>query len=250
MGLLNNLGVSENVPSITKSIDISSFVSNTWVWVLVVVIIGVLLISGVGIFLFLTTYKRKIEVYEGLGGQLYRTFVTRARVVKLGKSGGEIMRTLRGGHYLSSHGKKIAKNTYIFVKASDGYLYNVILGDLDSRKEIIDIEPVDKDVRMFHTALDRLSHEMFGKQSFMEKYGIHIMLFIFLITLILGMWAIIGKIGEATKPLAQSQELAVEVQESNLQITSKLEGIINNLNNRITTPISGIVPANNSLNQT
>lgn len=245
MSLLNDLGVQGNVPSI----NITSFVSNTWIWVLVVVIIGFLLITGVGIILFFTTYKRKVEIYESIGSQPYRTIVTRARFVKFGQDGGEVMKTLRGGHYLTAYGKKISRNSYPFYKGSDGYLYNFVLTDLDSKKEAMDIEPVDTGVRMFHEALNRASINAYGKTTFMEKYGNYILAFIFLGILIFGGWVLIGRIGEATAPLAQSQELSIKVQESNLQITSKLEGIINNLN-RLNYPSSGIVPVNVTVNQT
>lgn len=238
MSILEDLGVGGSIPSI----NLTGFFSSTWWWIAIVVFIGIILIGVIFLFLFFSTYKKRVIVFENISGQGYQPVLkTRARLVKLGIGGEEIMKTLAGGTFLTAYGRKMGKNTYWFAKGQDGYLYNIILGDLDSKMGMLDIEPIDRDVRMFHVALDRLSHQTYGKNSFMEKYGIHIMLFFFLITLILGMWFIVGKVGEAVAPLGQSQEASLRIQESNAIVTSKLEGIVNNLN-RMQTPQSGIVP--------
>jgi len=226
MGVLDDLGVSSNIPKI----DITGFVSSTWVYVAIIVFIGFLMIVGISLFLFFITYKKKIVLFENISGQGYQPILkTRARVVKLGVGGEEILKTLVGGHYISAYGRKMGKNTYWYAKAQDGYWYNIVLGDLDSKQAMLDIEPIDRDVRMFHVALDRLSHQTYGKTSFMEKYGVHMMLFLFLIVLIFGMWFIVGKIGDAVAPLGLSSETSLRVQEMNLQITNQLDNIARNL---------------------
>jgi len=243
MALLNDLGLEGKIPTI----DISGFFSSTWIYVAIVVLLGVFLIIGVVIFLFFFTYRKKIIIFENISGQGYHPVLkTRARVVKLGIGGEELLKTLVGGLFLSSYGRKMGKNTYWYAKGQDGYLYNVVLGDLDSKMGMLDIEPIDRDVRMFHVALDRLSHQTYGKTSFMEKYGVHMMLFLFLIVLVLGMWFIVGKIGDAVAPLGSSTDMALQIQEVNLELTSKLESIVNLLNNggKINTSLpQGLAPS-------
>jgi len=224
MGTLDELGV--NIPSI----NITGFFSSTWIYIAIIAFVGILLIAAVFALLFFLTYKKKIVIFENISGQGYQPILkTRARVLKLGVGGEEILKTLIGGIFISAYGRKMGRNTYWYAKGQDGYLYNIVLGDLDAKQALLDIEPIDRDVRMFHVALDRLSHQTYGKQNFMEKYGIHIMLFIFLITLVLGMWFIVGKIGEAVAPLSQSAELSLKIQESNSILISKLESVVNNL---------------------
>jgi len=235
--VLNDLGVSANIPSI----NITGFFSSTWIYIAIIVVVGIILIAAVFALLFFLTYKKKIIIFENISGQGYQPVLkTRARVLKLGVGGEEILKTLVGGIFISAYGRKMGRNTYWYAKGQDGYLYNIVLGDLDAKQALLDIEPIDRDVRMFHVALDRLSHQTYGKQNFMEKYGIHIMLFIFLITLVLGMWFIVGKIGEAVAPLAQSAELSLQIQESNSILISKLESVVNNLGRG---GGSGLIPA-------
>lgn len=228
MGVLNELGVEGKIPTI----DISGLASSSWIYVLIIALCGFILIMGVLVFLFFITYKKKVVFFENISGQGYQPVLkTRARIVKLGVGGEELLKTLKGGMFLTASGKKMGKNTYWFAKGQDGYHYNILVGDLDAKMGMLDIEPVDRDVRMFHVALDRLSHQTYGKTGFMEKYGVHMMLFLFLIVLVLGMWFIVGKIGDAVAPLGASTDVALKIQETNLELTSKLESIVNILRN-------------------
>ena len=179
------------------NINISGFLSSSWIYVAIVAVIGFIFIVGITLILFFMSYNKKIIVFENVSGAGYQPVLrSRARIVKLGSGGEEILKTLYGGYYVSAYGRKMGKNTYWYAKGQDGYWYNVLLGDLDTKLSMLDIEPVDRDIRMFHVAIDKLSHQTYDKHSFLEKYGIHIMLFVFLITMLIGFWLIAGKINE------------------------------------------------------
>lgn len=228
------------------SIDITGFLSSSWIYVAIVVFIGLIFIIILGVVIFYLTYKKKVVIFENISGMGYQPVLrTRARIVKLGIGGEELLKTLMGGMFLSAYGRKMGKNTYWYAKGQDGYLYNIVLGDLDTKQAMLDISPIDRDVRMFHVALDRLSHQTYGKTSFLEKYGVHMMLFLFLIVLIIGMWFIVGKIGQATAPLAASAENAVKIQEANDRTIAKLDSLIRALGYLPTETNggSGLIPA-------
>jgi len=179
------------------NIDFGGFISSSWIYVAVVAVVGIILVGVISLFLFFMTYNKKIILFENISGAGYQpTLRTRARIVRLGVGGEEVLKTLAGGHYVSAYGRKMGKNTYWYAKGQDGYWYNFLMGDLDTKLAMLDIEPVDRDVRMFHVALDKLSHQTYGKTGFLEKYGIHIMLFAFLIVMLIGFWMIAGKINE------------------------------------------------------
>ena len=239
MGLLEDLGV-EGIPQI----NLTGFLSSTWIYLFLIVIAGFILIVGAGVLFFFMTYKKKVILFENISGQGYQPILkTRARIVKLGIGGEELLKTLAGGHYISAYGRKMGKNTFWFAKGQDGYWYNIVLGDLDSKRAMLDIEPIDRDVRMFHVALDRLSHQTYGKTSFLEKYGIHMMLFLFLIVLVLGMWFLIGKMGDVTAPMAQNQEMTLKLQEANERVVNKLDSILRRMDGISETGTSGLAPA-------
>ena len=243
MGLMDELGVSGSIPKI----NLTGILSGSWIYVFIIALVGLILVVGVAAFLFFLTYKRKVIVFENISGQGYQPVLrTRARIVKLGIGGEELLKTLAGGMFISAYGRKMGKNTYWYAKGQDGYLYNVVLGDLDSKQAMLDIEPIDRDVRMFHVALDRLSNQTYNKVSFIEKHAVHMILFAFLVVLVLGMWFIVGKIGDAVAPLGLSTETALKIQESNVRITAKLEAVANALGHNIQdieSGGSGLTPA-------
>jgi len=239
MSILADLGVADKMPSIS----VTGFFSNTWIYVLLAVVVGFFLIAAVALILFLRTFNKRVILFENISGQGYQPILkTRARTINLGVGGEEILKTF-GKKFVTAYGRKMGKNTFWFAKGQDGYWYNIVLGDLDSKRAMLDIEPIDRDVRMFHVALDRLSHQTYGKNSFLEKYGIHLLLFVFLLTLILGMWFIVGKVGDAVAPLAQSTTQALEIQKTNAEITAKLASIVEKLGITSIEGGSGIVPA-------
>jgi hypothetical protein len=70
-------------------------------------------------------------------------------------------------------------------------------------------------------------------------------IFIFLIILVIGGWMLIGKIGDATKSLAETSQTNEKVAESNLQVVDRLTILLNEnpdlfKKNGI---VSGLVPA-------
>jgi len=72
------LGASFNAPSF----ELSGLVSSSWIWVGVVFLIGMILIAGIGMMLFLFTFNRRIELYEDIAGRgLQRIISTRARKI-------------------------------------------------------------------------------------------------------------------------------------------------------------------------
>ncbi len=220
----------------TPDVNITGFISSTWIYVFIVLVFGFIAITTLILVLFFLTYNRKVVFFENISGQGFQpTLKRRARIIKLGLGGEELLKIL-GGDYMTAYGRKMGKNTFWFAKGQDGYWYNFLMGDLDAKMGILDIEPVDKDVRMFHVAKDRLNKETYGKKGFLEKFGIHMLMFAFLIVLILGMWFIIGKIGEATESLSRTAETNVRVAE---QTSNTLSALAN-----IQSPItSGVIPA-------
>ena len=89
----------------------------------------------------------------------------------------------------------------------------------------VEIAKNDKDRAlglMFRVSLDRLIHLTYDKKKFLEKYGIHLMMFAFLIVLVGGMWFIIHEVGKAVEPLRNSNQNAEEITEANLKITERM----------------------------
>jgi hypothetical protein len=220
-------------------VSITGIASSSWIYVAIVAVLGVLVIAAIALILYKKTYNKRVVIFENIAGKGYQPTVrTVARVIKVGNGGMEILKTA-GGTFLDAYGKKMGTNTYWFAKGPDGFYYNILLGDLDSKMGMLDIEPVDRDVRMWHTGVERLREQTYNKKGWLDEHANQMIMFGFLIVLVLGMWFIVGKIGDAMKPL-------VEVAKTNQAVLEALQGVLQGANNlKAQIGGSGIIPVVN-----
>jgi len=217
------LGMEVNTPNI----DISGFISGSWIYIAIIAVVGFILIMGIALLLFFNTYNRRVVLFENVSGMGYQpTIRTRARIVKIGTSGVEVLKTLKGGEIISAYGRKMGKNSYWFGKAQDGYWYNIVLGDLDAKLGMLDIEPVDRDVRMFHAARNRLSDATYGeKKNWVEKYAPSMILLLTVIVLMVGLYIVAGKINEGQMATAEAAEINKQTIELANSVLTKIDSI-------------------------
>jgi hypothetical protein len=100
----------------------------------------------------------------------------------------------------------MGSNIYWFAVGQDGYWYNCTLGDLDAKMGMLDIEPVDRDMRYMHVAIRKNIQERYKKQGFMEKYGTMIIGAIFLIAVLILVWFLVDKISKLASIMIQTMQ--------------------------------------------
>jgi len=212
-----------DLPDVVPSFGIGS--GNIWMYALILLI---LIIGSVVIWFAFNwkVYNRKIIVFENISGQGFQpTYRDRARLITLGDGGEEILYLKKRKVYRTAYGKKMGKNTYWFAVGQDGYWYNIVLGDVDAKMGMLDIEPIDRDMRYMHVAIRKNIAERYKKQKFMEKYGTIVMSGIFLLIMLIGIWLLLDKIADINSGVAESVRASAEVQ----QMTSKTLGSLDNI---------------------
>jgi len=221
--MVDILGTTINTPNI----DISGFLSSSWIYVALIAVVGFILVMGIAILLFFMTYNRKIVLFENVAGLGYQPTVrTRARIIKVGGSGVEVLKTLKGGETISAYGRKMGRNAYWYGKALDGYWYNCLLGDLDAKLAMLGIEPVDRDVRMFHAARNRLTDATYGeKRNWIEKYAPSMILLLTVVVLMVGLYIVAGKINEGQMATAEAAEINKQTIELANGVLTKIDSI-------------------------
>jgi len=184
---------------------------NTITWVLIALLI---VISGaiiIWIWLQNKKYKYKIKVFENIAGQGYQLgFKDRAMLVKLGDGGEEILFLKKKKVYRTAYGKKMGKNDYWFAIGQDGYWYNFLLGDLDAKMGMLDIEPIDRDMRYMHVAIRKNITDRYRKVGFMEKYGTLVIGGVMILILLAGVWFMLDKVGELMSQSNKAVDILVE----------------------------------------
>lgn len=210
-------------------------ITSTITIILLMVIIIAIICFGVFLLYLNRIFNRKIIVYENISGQGYqKTYTDTARLVKLGDGGEELLFLRKKKVYRTAYGKKMGQREYWFAIGQDGYWYNVALGDLDAKMGMLDIEPIDRDMRYMHVAVRKNITERYKKLNFMEKYGSYLMIAIALLILVIGTWFNFDKQAE----IVATNQLGADTY---LKVAEKSEKIISSLDN-ICSGGSGIVP--------
>jgi len=185
-------------------------------------------VGGIAIYLWFDfkVYNKKIILFENIAGQGYQpTFKDRARLVKLGDAGEELLFLKKRKVYRSAYGRKMGKNTYWFAIGQDGYWYNVVLGDIDAKMGMLDIEPIDRDMRYMHVAIRKNIQDRYKKEGFMGKYATIVFSFIFLIIMLIGIWFLLDKMGDISGGIAGAVDASRALQVSSEKLISSMDNI-------------------------
>ena len=212
-------------------IDLPSFGGggvNSTVLLLILLIFLIAVGGGIAIYFMrrLKIFNKKIVVFENISGKGYQpVYKDRARLVKLGDGGEELLYLRKKKLYRAAYGRKMGVNTYWFAIGQDGYWYNCVLGDVDAKMGMLDIEPIDRDMRYMHVAIRKNIQDRYRKPNVFEKYGTYIMSGIFIIVMGVMMYFLISKIGDINAGSQASILAAEKVVKASESLVSSLSNI-------------------------
>jgi uncharacterized membrane protein len=205
----------------------SSMGAGFWI-TLVAIIVLFLILLGVGIWFYIQhrIFYIQIRDFENISGQGFQLVKKNtARLLKVGDGGEELLLLRKGKTFRTAYGKKMGKNEYWFCKGQDGYWYNVVLGDLDAKMGMLDIEPIDRDMRYMHVAIRKNIQDRYKKKEGIEKYVPIIISGLFLIIMIVAVWLLISKVGDMITVAAQAIDAGKPVAEAMQNVASKIDTI-------------------------
>ena len=199
-------------------------------WMYVAVIFMFLITLGIILYVLYMNkqFNKKIIVFENISGQGYQPILKdRARLISIGDGGEELLFLRKKKVYRTAYGRKMGKNTYWFCIGQDGYWYNIVLGDLDAKMGMLDIEPIDRDMRYMHVAVRKNISDRYKKVKFMEKYGTIVLSAAFLIIMIFGIWFLLDKMSETAGTINVGIESAKQVMDQARQSIASLDNVVN-----------------------
>lgn len=209
-------------------IDVPTFGIGTGaIWIVVAIFIFIVAAAIIIYVVYIyRIFNRKIVVFENISGQGFQpVYKDKARLIKLGDGGEELLYLKKKKVYRTAYGRKMGKNVYWFAIGQDGYWYNMVLGDIDAKMGMLDIEPIDRDMRYMHVAIRKNITDRYRKMKFMEKYGTIVMSGVFLLIMIIGIWFLLDKIAEISGQIGGAVKTASDVQAGTKQILASLENI-------------------------
>lgn len=139
-------------------------------------IAGVIVIGCIAWFTY-WYYTRKqwnktITRFEIVGDRYEPIFRDKAKIVKIGKGGFEVLYYKKAKVYRIAFGERIGKNHYYMFMAPDGYEYNGYLGKQITTDGRIPIITTNPSMRAQYTALEKYIDLLHGnKPGFWDKYG-------------------------------------------------------------------------------
>jgi len=210
-------------------IDMPSFAIGTgkvWIglFILIMCFVGAVVIWAIWTW---RTFNRKIIVFENISGQGFQPmFRDKARLIKLGDGGEEILWLKKKKEYKAAYGKKMGKNTYWFAIGQDGYWYNVVLGDVDAKMGMLDIEPIDRDMRYMNVAVRKNIQDRYKSKKMLTATSLVVGgIVLTVIVLFVGNWYMLDKISEVATTIKSAIESAQATQQATRDILVALENV-------------------------
>lgn len=221
-------GTQVNLGSIEK-INVTGFISSTWWWILIIAVIGIIFLVILGLILYYKTYNCQAIVFRhGLTRGIEKK--TRMRSVLLKHSGLSVFKLLFSADFVPSDSLPMYARTYWFERGKDGYLRNFVLNPDNS------IKYIHNEMRLFDEAISKQAKEDYATGDKWAKAIAYFVIFVFLLTFIIGMWVVSGKFIDAAEQMGKSAEANQKTMEVAERIL-EMNGALNENGG------SGIIPA-------
>jgi len=200
-----------------------------WTFTLIAIMIVILIMGAVAFWMLYSwrIFRYRIVVFENLGGRGFQpVFRDRARLVKLGDGGEEILFLKKKKVYRTAYGKKMGKNTFWFAIGPDGYWYNVVLGDVDAKRGMLDIEPIDRDMRYMHVAIRKNITDRYKSKKIVTAASVVVGgMILMVIIMLVGNWFILDKIADVASSSSKTVDAANKVVETTQQVIASLNNL-------------------------
>lgn len=203
-----------------------------FIWLLLGSLFFIGIIFG-GVMIWWTrVFKHKFRIFENISGAGFEEIgIVRGRLLKIpGSLQEKIFWIPKIKEYVSAYGRKMGKNMYYLIKGQDGYYYNCVLGDFDAKAGMLDIEPVDRDVRGFHTQNAKNIKDRYEAPKNWPVILMSITIVVAILILVIGGYIIFNKINDGLKISSGTAATSQAVQETNLKLVVKLEEIVDKIN--------------------
>lgn len=197
-------------------------------WVIGILFFFIVVFAG-GFIWWLRVYKYKFVIYENRSGQGYeQDRIVRGRLLSIpGSMDQKVFWLPKEKCFYTAYGRKMGKNLYWLYVGPDGWLYNCVAGDLDTRKGVLDIEPVDNDVRAFHTTNSKNIKERYDKPKNWPVVLMSFTIIFAILILVIGGWLIMKKVNEGLTITAGQFESARATSEASERVVVAVDKLLN-----------------------
>ena len=176
-------------------------------------------------------FNKTINVFEIIGGMFSFSFKDKAKVIKIGSGGFEILYLQKLKTWKIAYGGRIGKSLYYFFIMPDGYWYNGTLSanvyEITKLNGLIPVVTTNASMRAQYTSLEKQIDSLHkGKQDWWEKYGSWVLSIAFVLIAGVMLWLMFK---EFTTAMASFKGVAEEFKNVAIELkgiagTGKLTG--------------------------
>lgn len=206
-------------------------------------VVLVLLVVGISVFAYIRwrdnrLFTKSITAFEIVNGFWQPSIRDKAKIVKLGTGGFEILYLQKLKSWKIAYGGRVGKDTYYFFIMPDGYWYNGMLNAgisyTDKNNGLIQVTTTNPLMRGQYTSLEKQIDELHGqKAKFWDKYGSWVLGIGFVLIAGVMLWLCFKEFSNAMGQLAgyhsQMNELLAKVN----TFVSNMQTVNNGANNNL-----------------
>ena len=195
-------------------------------------ILFILVICGGGIWAYIYQKNKKvfnkgIVAFDSVGEYFEPSIRDRAKVVKLGKGGFEILYLQKQKTWKIAYGGKTGKSDYYFFILPDGYWHNGKLSAkvsyLDKEGGLVSVVTTNPLMRSQYTSLEKQIDSLTGqKAGFWDKYGGWVMSIAFVLIAGVLMWLIFREFSTAMGSLTSMNDKMAQLLDKVITISDNM----------------------------
>ena len=208
-----------------------SGISVTMIITILVLIILVALIGGAVAWALVNHFQwnKKVKCFEKVMGRLQITRLDKARIIRIGNSGDEVLLIKKNRKILPRPVLQAEPKTYWYEIKEDGEWINIEPQSIDTGKVdkngVMNMHYLDKEMRYARGALGYMNKERYDEATFMQKYGGLIAYGVLILVTCIGLWLILDRLIEVAVAQAGAMDSVKEV----LSETGRILGAVDNV---------------------
>ena len=162
--------------SLSDANPFSNFGIGTLGMVLLVFFVGIIIVAGVGLAIFLYIRKKQLKhtipLYKKVGNNVIRIAIFKAKDFKIGRAGDKLWYVPKIKKYIIPATMQSAPNEYTHFEREDGEWINISMPDVDDQMKKMKVKYIHQDMRSNRIAISDLLEARFrDKKSWWEQYG-------------------------------------------------------------------------------
>jgi len=170
-------------------------------------------------------FKLKIVVFERINGKYQPTRKDKAKKIKLGDAGDEVIKLRKSKKILPMPSLQTGINTYWYYISDDGEWINFDAGDFDEDRRQLGANFLDKEMRYARTSLQHTKEQRYNKLNWWQRNGNLVFGIAAFVIIGIIMYLIVQEYASMTAGAQKAVEISQETMKTAEKVLSSLDNL-------------------------